>query len=191
MKTHAHSLVAVLLALACTLLVGCSGAPIKYSTKQVNEKVLKHAVAKDGSLKEEFKARYARLAPGMTRKAAFAAMGIPEDASQVRLGVDEIRRLLYGETKVSSFEEAEKLRLYTEKLCGVTIPLESSRKSAYLSNAVYVGKALTGYKVALDFVYVCKDEILTFVQWRGSEHLEDRERSAMWLSVPAIKGLGH
>lgn len=183
--------------IACVfaVLAGCASSPVTIGTKDVNANVMKNSLAPDGSLNKTFIARYNKLKPGMHRKDAFVAIGLSESASQTQLTSEDLRRILYGDPKMATFEEAEKLRAHVSTLCGTSIPLESSKKSLYLTSPLFVGTTSTGYRVWIDMIFKCGTDELYFAQWRGSERLESGEKAAIWLflsspasaPVPAIK----
>lgn len=176
------------------MLAGCASSPVAISTKAVNAEVMKNSLAKDGSLNASFKERYAKLAPGMKRTDALSTMGIPAGVSQTELSSEDMRRILYGDPKMATFEEAEKLRAHITTLCGTSIPLEASKKSMYFTSPLFMGTEVSGYRVALDLIFKCnkddketgKEDRLYFAQWRGTERLESGERSAIWTLIPGI-----
>lgn len=179
----------ILLACFCgvsLLLSGCASSPVAISTKDVNASVMKNSLAKDGALDASFKDRYAKLAPGMHRSEVLAIMGISGGAAQTQLSSEDLRRVLYGDPKMATFEEAEKLRAHVVTLCGTSIPLESSKKSMYFSSPLFVGTNLTGYRVAVDLIFKCKEDELYFAQWRGDERLDVGERSAVWSLIHGV-----
>lgn len=172
------------------ILAGCASSPVAISSKAVNAEVMQKSVTKDGSLNASFKERYAKLAPGMKRTDVLSMMGIPVGASQTELSSEDMRRILYGDPKMATFEEAEKLRAHIATLCGTSIPLESSKKSMYFTSPLFMGTEVSGYRVALDLIFKCKEvdkeDRLYFAQWRGTERLDIGERSAVWTLIPGI-----
>jgi hypothetical protein len=170
----AHRFVTIFIALFSLALAAC--VPTGQNT--VNTDLFKD--------KEDFKTRAATLRPGLTKDAAFKALGIDPDKFQ-RLSLAEIQGCLYGNSQVQgSPEQLEAFRQRLMRYEGFSLPYRSMKSDGSLGFGTMKVRT-TGQDMRI--VIVFDGDKLVRATVEGTENVSQEENQYLWKSLIS-RGLG-
>jgi len=158
---------AIILALAF-ILSGC----MKLADQHVNTELF------DG--KQDMQTRVSELSTGMSQKAVFTALNIPEKKFN-RLSLQDIQIALYGNSQLQgSSEQLEKFRRQLLRYSGYSLPYRSIESEGSLGFAkVKIHKK--GHDLMLILIF--HDNKLTQATIQGKQEVDEMEDQYLWNTI--------
>lgn len=136
-----------LLAVLSLGLQGCSFMPIPMSETRVNADMFEHNP-------DVLVGLVGQIEPSMNKTEVFAKLGITEKTPNLkRMGEQEMRQVLYGDTRPETFKDGEQFHTLLRDLEGWELPFTIKKRSLTIALPFHTQSRETGHELSVVLIF--------------------------------------